>query len=370
MSQKVLLLVPVLVISTMYECVQMASGEILVDPNDGPSMVVKVDERVELISIIYRLAGNPEYGQGRVRSYIKDIEEHFNPVRDHEVVKLAQQLRRARGVSYDAPMGLAIHLVDAKELKEKVSFDEWPTGLDKRWQLAEVREFLEKARAFVKDGEFKKFFDEHQELYEISEARAQKVIDDEAHLEWFGEFFGEQKNAKFYLYLGMVNGGACYGPRFIAGDQEEFYCILGVWKSGLLGLGKPVFDASMLDTVVHEFCHSYVNRHVYAHEAELKEAGEKLFGMVQQRMKRMAYGSWPTMMHESVVRASVVRYLQEYQGEAAAEAQIKREIGNGFLWMRELAELLGEYEEERDEYETFEAFFPKVIEFFVEYSKK
>lgn len=38
---------------------------------------VRVDPRVELMSVIFRLAGNPEYNQSRLTSYIQDVEEHF-----------------------------------------------------------------------------------------------------------------------------------------------------------------------------------------------------------------------------------------------------------------------------------------------------
>ena len=126
----------------------------------------------------------------------------------------------------------------------------------------------------------------------------------------------------------------------------------------------------MLPTVVHEFCHSYVNPLVYAHVSELEDAGTRMFPHVKDRMKRMAYGNWQTMMHESVVRASVVRYMHATRGKAAARRQVRREINNGFLWMEELAELLEQYEANREQYPTFESFFPRIIELFNAYSEK
>ncbi len=64
---------------------------------------VSVDPRVELISIIFRLAGNSEYNQCRVPSYDRDVEQHFGPYKDHPVVQIAAELKRRRGVSVDAP---------------------------------------------------------------------------------------------------------------------------------------------------------------------------------------------------------------------------------------------------------------------------
>ncbi|MHC4501467.1 MAG: DUF4932 domain-containing protein [Planctomycetota bacterium] len=292
---------------------------------------VTVDPRVELISIIFRLAGNPEYNKGRLVSYNKDIERHFRAYASHPVVELASELRRTRGVSYDAPMSLAIHASDANSLNERVPFDGQPAGLDGRWRVDEVRDFLEKARQFAKETE---------------------------------EFFGARPGAGFRLVLGMANGPNNYGTRIELATGEEFYCILGVWKLGMFGFGDPQFDTSMIDTIVHEFCHSYVNPLVYAHSSELEKAGMQMFPKVQKKMRRMAYGNWQTMMHESVVRACVVRYLLATMGPDEARKQVKREINNGFVWMEELSELLGQYEGERDVYATFESFFPNVIKFF------
>jgi hypothetical protein len=35
---------------------------------------VRVDPRVELVSVIFQLAGNPEYHQGRVPEYTRDVD--------------------------------------------------------------------------------------------------------------------------------------------------------------------------------------------------------------------------------------------------------------------------------------------------------
>ena len=55
------------------------------DKAEGPE--IRVDPRIELLSIIFRLAGNPEYSRGEVRSYVEDVEAHFGPFREHAVVE-------------------------------------------------------------------------------------------------------------------------------------------------------------------------------------------------------------------------------------------------------------------------------------------
>ena len=44
------------------------------NPATAPRLQVTVDARVELLRLIFRLAGNPEYRKGRIESYNEDIE--------------------------------------------------------------------------------------------------------------------------------------------------------------------------------------------------------------------------------------------------------------------------------------------------------
>lgn len=326
---------------------------------------VGVDARVELICIIFRLAGNPEYQRGKVNSYIKDIEQHFEPVREHAVIKLVRQLRATRGVGFDAPMSLAIHLKDLESLAERLPWDPRPPNLDNRWQPAETKKFLAEARKFAHEAKFAEFVAAHKELYAETNRRARQLLEREGRLDWFGRFFGARPGAQFRMVPALVNGGSNYGPQIKTDTGEELYCILGVWHTDTKGL--PVFDREVLDTVAHEFCHSYVNPHVYARTKELAAAGQRLFEPVRERMQRMAYGNWQTMLHESIVRASVVRYLDATQGRAAAARQVLQEQNRGFAWTLELAQLLEKYEAQRDQYPDFAAFMPRIVEFFNQY---
>jgi hypothetical protein len=346
------------------ECAEARPAE-----SQKPSLRVVVDPRVELMSIIFRLAGNPEYGKGRVPAYVDDVEKRFAPWRDHPAVKLARDLRRTRGVSYDAVMSMAVHVTDAYALEEKVPFEPRPPGLDQRWPIPQARRFLEAARDFVKETSFRDFVDEHRALYELTESRMHTVLERHAHLEWFGEFFGERPKASFTVALGLLNGGGCYGSRCLTADgREELYCVLGVWLVD--GEGKPEFNQGMLGTVTHEFCHSYTNAVVDRHEAQLEPAGKKIFPHVEAAMRRLAYGNWKTMMYESMVRACVIRYTRKYHGAVAAWMAVQQEKARHFSWIKELSDLLGEYEAHRDEYPTLDAFFPRIVAMFNDYADR
>jgi hypothetical protein len=346
-----------------------SANEVSNERKSARSISVSVDPRVELMSIIFRLAGNREYNMSQFLTYVGDIEKHFGQFKDHPVVKLAKQLRNTRGVSYDAVMSMAIHIKDVNDFDLLVPLDPRPQTLDPRWEASSVVEFLEKAKMFAQETKFNEFFDAHKPMYNRASANFRSMMEKEAHLEWFDEFFGEKPGAEFNICLGMTNGGGCYGPRIRIGNKEKYYCILGVWKFSLLGFGEPVFDKTMLPTVIHEFCHSYANPIVDAHESELEKPGKRIYALVEERMKRNAYGNWLTVIRESLVRACVVRYLAKNEGPDAANKQIQDDVSRGFLWMQGFSDLLIEYEQNRGKYPTLNDFFPKAVEFFDNYHK-
>jgi hypothetical protein len=333
-----------------------------------PAIDITVDPRIELFSIIFRLAGHPEYNRAKVPGYAKDVDEHFAALKDHAVVQTARRLRGQYGVSFDAPMSLAVHLKDAANLELIFPLFPWPEGIDNRWKPQEVKGFLSQAKDFSAVGNFQAFFDKHKNLYQQSVARMEQFLGRQAHLEWFGSFFGTRQDSRFHLVLGMLNGPDCYGARAVGQGRRDLYCILGVWSVDAQGI--PIFDKSVIPTVVHEFAHSYVNPLIEKWFDQLKKAGQALFPAQEERMRQMHYGNWRTMMIESLVRASVIRHAHRYDGPVAAKAMAMIESRQGFVWMPELADLLGKYEWERRKYPTLEAFMPRVVEFFNAYATR
>ncbi len=297
------------------------------------------------------------------------MEQQFGQFREHQAVKLARELRQSRGVSYDACMSMAVHLSNARDLTLLVPLQPWPEGLDQRWPVADVPRFLKAARQFVKDTAFLDFLERHRSLYETTESRMRTLMEKEAHLEWFKDYFGERPQAAFTLAPALLNGGCCYGSHCRqSSGSESLYCILGVWKTDPDGL--PQFTHDMLQTVVHEFAHSYANPIIDRHQTELQPAADPLFRQVSGRMRSQAYGDGQTMLRESLVRACEVRYTFRYDGPAAGQRAIASQKQRGFLWMEELSSLLAnEYEAHRDRYSTLDTFSPRLVAFFNDFAK-
>jgi len=334
---------------------------------DRTKLKVTIDPRVELMSVIFNLAGNPEYNKCKSKPYMKNLTEHFAGHRNHPAVKMAKKLRETRWVCYDAVMSMAIHIEDINSCGEIVPFEPRPETLDGRWRIDEAREFLGNCRDFVKETDFKAFLAKNQSQYDTAIARLQQLIDTKANLAWFDEFFGSRDDVDFNLVISILNGPGSYGCRVRLEGRTKIYSVLGAWRIDWLGFGNPTFSPDVVGTVVHEFGHSYCNPLVEKNMKDFTSFGEKYFPRVEKQMKGQAYGSWQTMMRESLVRACEVRYAMTNDGKERAERIANYHISRGFHWMKELSELLGQYEKQRDKYRTLDVFMPKIVELFRNY---
>ena len=68
-----------------------------------------VDERTELMSIVFRLAEVREYVNKGVASYDKTVDSLFAPFKADPLIDYAKEVRKQYAVAYDAVMDYALH---------------------------------------------------------------------------------------------------------------------------------------------------------------------------------------------------------------------------------------------------------------------
>jgi hypothetical protein len=325
-------------------------------------LVPHVDERVELLSIVFRLAGNSEYNENELTLYTADIDRYFAAYKNHPAVAAAAKLAKDRDVGFDAVMAMAVYLSPPPELAPIVPFsDEVPEG---RWGRDGATSFVSLLRDFYRDTNFHGFFTAHRDLYGLAESRF-SVLLGQLDVGWYRQFYGTMPSGHFNLILGMNNGGGNYGPKVVFPDgRDELFAIIGVWSKD--ELGRPSFDSpsAYLGLIIHEFNHSFVNPVVYENQKEFGSA-ERVFQPVASQMRALAYGNPMTMVHESLVRAAVILYFESHGSEpAATRRRIRAEQLHGFVWMDELCDLLRKYQSNRQRFPTFQSFLPEIVEFY------
>jgi len=318
----------------------------------------KVDERTELLSAVFRLAEAEEYSGNDFPIYIDMVNEYFTKYKDHKVVSFAQEMRNKYGVAYDAVMSMAVHL---KIENGKISLIEniVPKKINTRWHEDRIPRFLELLNDFYKETNFHIFFEQQKEVREIVEQNFQHIID-KIDFEWFEKFFGEQPNENFNLIISLSNSGH-YGPSVeFPNKKRDVFSIISIDETDTLGM--PIFEDWTVETIIHEFCHSFCNRLIDKHYNELQKNAKEFFKLQRRQMEYMAYGSAKIMLYETLVRMCVIKYGESHgENEKKTIQQIRRQRNAGFMWIENLFLELKKYDNNRDKYPTLDSFMPEIV---------
>ena len=320
-----------------------------------------VDARVELVGVVFRLAGSREYEAERLPTYVAAIEQHFGAHRRHAAVRHARILAATYGIGYERVVRLALHLTPPPDLRLR------PTGTDlgDGWTRARARAFAADVRAFAAATDAAAFFDAQAPRYAAAARRMQARLDATVDAAWLARFTGLPDADTTRVVVGLGLGPHSYAVRFTHPDgTTEHHAVMGAATAD--AAGRAAFDAvrapDLAATVVHELAHGVVNPLVHAHLYALHTAGREVFDAVAGVMRRQGYGRWEAVQYESLVRAVVGRYLRAHEGTAAAEAYLAAQHARGFVWLAALDARLARYEADRARYPTLAAFMPRVIE--------
>ncbi len=336
------------------------------------SIIPQVNENVELMSILSRMAGFPEYHMDMAGQYIKDMDSYFKDNTDHPAVQYMKGLRNKYGISFDAVMSMAIHLDNLDGTLSLIEKD-IPT-LEKRWKNVDKDEFLSYLNSFYKDTNFNEFFKSHKDLYNRGLKSYQDNVIKHFDIDWYADFYGNEPQETFSVIIGFCNGGGNYGVnRQLKGKMKEVFAIVGYYVDKE---DTPMYNKEYLPTLIHEFNHSFINHYLDENKypdfaKKLEPAATDLFMSSRWSMAKQAYGNWKTVINESLVRAAVICYMldKEYKPEGI-RTELLEQVQRNFRWMPELITLLRKYEKKQSKYGTFEKFYPNVIDFFNEYAQK
>lgn len=324
-------------------------------------VVISVNEGVELMSIMARLADYREYNSQNCAFYIKDIEDWFSDYNNHESIDFMRRIRATNGISYDAVATMSISLdMSGKKIK-LLPID--TTKIDRRWKGIDMDSILFYINKFSKDTKFKKFFKNHKEAYDSVITKWQSEVEEVFDYAWYSDFYGKDMKGKYHVVIAMSNGNNHYGPKLKIGDNiEEPYAILG-YACGENNEIPPFYWYKGL--VLHEFNHSFANSVVLNYDTMVWNAiCDKIFKLTFGSMRLQAYGNGGTILDESLVRAVSIIYMMDHNEDIERiENTIFYEVSLNYFWMPELINSLKYYMANRDKYPDLQSFAPKLIEF-------
>lgn len=339
--------------------ITLLSTQALFAQNPAP---VHFDECVDLMATVWRLSGSNEYNRCMVPSYAHEVDSVFAPFKEHPVVKKASCYQQEYGIGYDAvaSYGLHITLTESGAIILNDSFLEGGDNSFDRWPDQQKKEFLEPLNDFYRASHFHDWYSKQENLHEQFK-QAFDAINQQVDYSWFDNYFGPQSGSTFCIVLSLLVGPNNYGCSAQLKDGSTALSPV-IGNCHVDENGNASYNAnSVLPIVIHEFCHHYCNPLNDQFWPLMSQSAKKVFKEREKQLRQEAYSSAKTMMDETFVRASVIRYMKTHYPQIDEQALVKEEEKHGFILTQTLCDALKYYEQQRETYVTMSDFMPVYV---------
>jgi len=340
-------------------------------PSELPFAKPTVDERVELLAIVFRLAGAKEFACKRFTKYDDAINAHFAEFKDHEVIQSAKELNKGTGlweinISNDRVPAFAVacKITDGRVIlteENAIALEKhyrdlgWPC-----WPQAASLKFAQLLDDFYVKSRFHEFFVSQKDLYDRFEERFFDLCRF-FNIGWFDTFYGTSPGERFQVYLLVTGEDGGYGTMLPRNDGTKDYCaIIGVHPTYVNDDGEPLYtENSVLVFMLTYNLLAFADPLVEKHYPLFKKASERLFPHTVERMQQNV-GDVLTpkrVLQYYLTYAALAEYSKAHGGDPLSGMK-----KSGFVWFDKMREAVKRYTNDRDTYPTFDAFMPHLAE--------
>ena len=302
---------------------------------------ISVDPRMELLGAVQVVAGYPL--STRDTPYSDRVQAFFGAFADSDAADFTKKLFKI-GFSYDAPPGLMLGYSYPPELRRLQPYSSYLKGRgDGAKNLRNYRTALER---FAGESDFSDFWKENEAFYRQFLAQFSHEVICDIDVVGLLESYFNMKQTSFDVILCPLFGDSNYGLRIPDPDGGlRTYALMAVsqTENGAMSLDQN----RLLEVLLHEFGHSFVNPVVDLHSDLVVQSSDR-YEPIRKKMTEQAYTSWNICVYEHFVRAAVIRLIETIRGPAAAENLIRYDERRYFGYIRPLVAKLREYEALRD----------------------
>lgn len=329
------------------------------------SLIPKVDNRVELLTIVFRLANAKGFSDELNPIYSKAIQGHFGKYSNHPLINYVSHLKDSIEIlDWDVPT-LAVHLSHPPALEPLVKFnDTIPANIWGKDAIISLK-LIRLLKQFYKEAKCHEFFESQRSYYESVNQQYQKLAI-KVNKPWFTDFFGLEPTEKHIAVIGLgMRNGTWLKINYPASDPET-YTVYRTRSFDAKGLPTDFTDPIYSRLLIHEYIHAFTNTLVDKNKPDLRSSAETILNNpeVYKLMKDTFYGNWPFLLYESMVRSCAIKYLMANEGSKLAEEEIVKQEKLGFFWIRNLVKELDRYQSNRTAYKDLVAFMPELTKFF------
>ena len=323
---------------------------------------VTIDERIETLYAIayfsdYFLVTNHD-------NFYKQTlgNKKFDNLKNHRAVELFDKLSLKYHFKYSRPVEWALQYSPFPGFtKENTRAD--ATDLtypkEKEYLLEELRKEI---ISFYKNSLFQNYLKAtklmNQKMIE-SVTKSQRLQKLPAYLE---EYYGTKLDSYNLIISPLMHSGG-FNTEFISpNNKRKVYALIG--PNGEIDF-LPYFDKDYLETdlILHEFGHSFVNPFIEEYDSKIEMLKELYYTEeLKKSGDEQGYGEWKYVFNELLLRATTIQITKKHFGNEKADKLLEFEKSIGFGLVEKIITILENYEQNREQYKTFEIFYPKLIE--------
>lgn len=309
-------------------------------------MVIVVDKRTELMSIILALSQGNEYIEEHFSLYVQDeyrqrVYNHFFKFKNHKAVELATEIAKSEeGFNFDNPIRLAFSLT------EQLDFD----GTIEYYLLKELenekqlKDFMVEVVKFAKDTNFKEFYLANNDYYSSKVEELKQMFNTELFVCELQKFLKVKVKDDFNINIVPMLINANHGFK-VDGDN---FANIGMLSEDFKTIEK--FNNSTIHTIIHEFAHNFVNCYTNNNQLSIPED-------LKKELKNMGYGHPIVYLNDTIVRAITIRLREKIQN-IDIQKFFNIEDKFGFVFVRKVYLELLVYENQST---SWEEYFPKLL---------
>lgn len=314
---------------------------------------VITDERVELTSAVFRLAGIPEYADGEVVPYNAAIDEQFEDYKDNALFEYVRKLRNEDRLGYASVAASAFYITiqDGKVSVDPTRDISDLTGKGKQWASdSKFRKYVRLLNNFYQESNFAQFYNSQAQAYSEQIEKAATLFDN-INGEWFANFYGVEFVAP-RVYIALGNGKHNY---FVNGVDGSYDIVLGAKRYYLIDTLLPV--------IIHEICHKYSNPITDAMYSDIEGDFATFLSDddITARLANIGYRDTKTVAIEWFTNLCTVMYLQDNVPLLAGYHAAKLR-DNGFIWLPATIKSMEEYSTNRELYPALSNYAPKIVQ--------
>lgn len=317
-------------------------------------------ETVELMGLLWRFAGAEWFNQCKVGTVANSADSYFASVKNHRAVQLAKQDIQLGGNAVE----WGIHLIFNEEGEIIIDPNDQGGSGFSNWSYQRKNDMLIAVKDFYKTSNFHEWFISTQKEQEQAIASFKSVV--KFDYSWFDSYYGNWVDT----YCGKTDKLASRIILSFMAGNTGYGCYI-MRKNGTLLL-TPIIGSLSQDNgivryyndvhhLVHEFSHPFWNKPISDNWSSISCKADEVFSKVADAMAKQGYVQAISMIGETLVRASTIRYMISHNMEDEVDKMLALETSRGFIMLRTLVKTLEKREQEADKYPTLADFMPEII---------